>query len=84
MVISPHAYAPLLGGKEVKASEEVNSIWGGAFQDEFHDRLKHVGPEILSIANAGHNTNKRQFYITFKSAPHLDRKHSVFGRVEGP
>ena len=35
------------------------------------------------MANAGANTGTRQFYITFKSAPHLDRKHTVFGRVVG-
>jgi peptidyl-prolyl cis-trans isomerase-like protein 2 len=69
------------GGKATSASEKGKSIWGGAFEDEFDDRLKHSGEGILAMANSGANTNARQFYITYKSAPHLDRKHSVFGRI---
>lgn len=60
---------------------EDASIWGPAFEDEFDDRLKHTGSGTLSMANAGPNTNKRQFFITFKACPHLDRKHTVFGQV---
>lgn len=67
------------GGKS-KTGED-SSLWGPAFQDEFDDRLKHTGNGILSMANAGPGTNKRQFFITFKSCPHLDRKHSIFGEV---
>ncbi|PPQ67056.1 hypothetical protein CVT25_005657 [Psilocybe cyanescens] len=61
------------------------SYWGTPFRDE-HDMkgaAKHDGRGFLAMANKGANTNGSQFYFTFKAAPHLDKKHTVFGKLVG-
>ena len=73
------------GGKKPgsKGADGGSSVWGKPFRDEFDDRLKHSGKGVVSMANSGPKSNLRQFFITYNSCPHLDRKHSVFGKVVG-
>lgn len=59
-----------------------NSIWGGKFEDEFKDNLKHTERGFISMANNGSNTNASQFFITYAAQPQLDLKYTLFGEIK--
>ncbi len=71
----------LQGGDPTGTGRGGQSIWGKNFPDEFDGPRKHDARGVVSMANKGKNTNGSQFFITYLACPHLDRKHTVFGRV---
>ncbi|XP_071534720.1 RING-type E3 ubiquitin-protein ligase PPIL2 [Panulirus ornatus] len=71
------------GGDPEGTGKGGESIWGTPFKDEFRHNLSHKGRGVLSMANSGPDTNKSQFFITYRSCTHLDGKHTIFGRVVG-
>ncbi|KAJ5347584.1 Peptidyl-prolyl cis-trans isomerase-like 2 [Penicillium brevicompactum] len=71
----------LQGGDPSGTGRGGESIWGKYFSDEFDGPLKHDGRGTLSMANKGKNTNSSQFFIAYRALPHLNLKHTIFGRI---
>ncbi|MBS3944731.1 MAG: peptidylprolyl isomerase [Melioribacter sp.] len=69
------------GGDPTGTGMGGESIYGAKFEDEFVPSLMHDSPGILSMANAGPNTNGSQFFITVVATPWLNARHTVFGKV---
>jgi len=69
------------GGDPTGTGKGGTSTWNKNFEDEFDGPLKHDSRGIVSMANKGKNTNSSQFFIVYRKTPHLDRKHTIFGKV---
>lgn len=71
------------GGDPTGTGRGGESIWGKPFKDEVNSKVLHSGRGVVSMANSGPHTNGSQFFILYKSANHLNYKHTVFGGVVG-
>jgi peptidyl-prolyl cis-trans isomerase-like protein 2 len=83
-----HRHIPgfmLQGGDPTGTGSGGQSYWGEDFRDEHSLRNAHKHDErgLLSMANRGANTNSSQFFFTFRATPHLNGKHTVFGKIVG-
>jgi len=73
----------LQGGDPTGTGRGGTSCWGKNFEDEFEGPNSHNARGIVSMANKGKGTNSSQFFITYRPCAHLDRKHTIFGRIVG-
>jgi peptidyl-prolyl cis-trans isomerase A (cyclophilin A) len=78
------AFHRVIDGFVIQGGDPTGTGRGGPgyqFEDECSPEARHDGPGVLSMANAGPGTNGSQFFVTLAATPHLDGRHTVFGKV---